>query len=191
MRPPHTSIVANLPAATPFVGPETLERRTNRQIELRLGANESPFGPSPLAIEAVKRVAECTQNYCDPEGYLVRQELSRQLAVPMECIVLGAGIDELLALCCRLFVEPGDVVATTLGSYPTFEYGASGIGATFSRTRYLAEAPDLEALIEAATKESAKILYLANPDNPSGAWHHADAIQWLVSRLPRSEEHTV
>jgi histidinol-phosphate aminotransferase len=184
MTPEYTSIVANLESTTPFVGPEALERRSGMPIKLRLGANESPFGASPNAIEAMKRQAESTQNYGDPEGYLVRQELARQLGVPMDTIVLGAGIDELLGLCCRLFVEPGEIVVTTLGSYPTFDYGAAGCGSTITGVAYFNEAADLQALADAAVRSRAKIVYLANPDNPSGSWHSAERVSWLRTHLP-------
>jgi histidinol-phosphate aminotransferase len=177
-------LIEALPSSTPFVGPEALERRTGSAIELRLGANESPFGASPLAIEAMRRQAGSTQNYGDPEGFLVRHELSRQLGVSLDSIVLGAGIDELLGLCCRLFVEPGDTVVTTLGSYPTFDYGASGCGAEFRRIPYQKEMADLPGLAQAAADSGAKILYVANPDNPSGSWHAPAAIEHLTSELP-------
>ena len=184
MRPPYTWIVESLPSTTPFIGPEALERRVGRDIELRLGANESPFGPSPLALEAMRAQASQVQNYGDHEGYLLREALAAKHGVAMGNIVLGAGIDELLALCCRLFVDEGAPIVTTYGSYATFEYGAAGCGADFHRVPYKDGAPDLAALAVATTEHEARILYLANPDNPSGAWHEPHAISALVAALP-------
>lgn len=180
----HTTIIQGLEAVTPFVGPEALERRTGHRIRLRLGANESPFGASPAAIAAILDQLTLTQFYGDPEGYLLRQRLAGELGVPSETIVLGSGIDELLSLCCRVLLEPGDCVVTTMGSYPTFDYGAVACGAVFHRVAYKAEMPDLEALADTARDTVAKVLYLANPDNPSGAWHSPDLVRELRSRLP-------
>ncbi len=184
MRPIHTSIVNSLVASTPFVGPEALERRTGRPIELRLGANESPFGASPLAIAAMRDQALVTHNYGDPEAHELRQALSLQLGVPMASIVLGAGIDELLGLSCRIFLEPNDAVVTTFGSYPTFDYGASACGPVFHRVPYANQAPDLPALLDAVKGTRAKVVYLANPDNPSGAWWTPDEIDEFRQALP-------
>ncbi len=186
MFPPFTSIIQAIPATVPFVGPETLERRSGRQIELRLGANESPFGPSELAVAAMQAQANQAQFYGDPECYLLRSRLSDHLEIPLSHISVGAGIDELLAVCCRLFVSPGDSIVTSLGSYPTFEFGGVACGAQFLRVPYRDEAPDLDRLLEVVKSTQAKILYLANPDNPSGAFASADAIGELVGKLPPS-----
>jgi histidinol-phosphate aminotransferase len=184
MLPKHTSLIESLAPTTPFVGPEALERRTGKAIELRLGANESPFGASPTAVAAMARQAAETQNYGDPEGFLVRQEVARQLEVPIETIVLGAGIDELLGLCCRVFIEPGQIVVTTSGSYPTFDYGAAACGAKFHRIPYLNEKADLAGLAQAAHETGARIVYLANPDNPSGSWHSPADLAQFREMLP-------
>jgi histidinol-phosphate aminotransferase len=184
MNPKHTSIIDAMPLTTPFVGPEALERQAGKAIRLRLGANESPFGPSPLALEAMREQAANSQNYGDPEGFLVRQELGKQLGVPMDHIVLGAGIDELLGQCCRILVQPGETVVTTLGSYPTFDYGAAGCGANVHRVPYASESLNLSALLEAADQTKAKILYVANPDNPSGSWQSPQQLQRLRDQLP-------
>ncbi|MDR3692161.1 MAG: aminotransferase class I/II-fold pyridoxal phosphate-dependent enzyme [Fimbriimonas sp.] len=183
-RPAYASVVAGLPATTPFVGPEALERRIGRTIELRLGANESPFGPSPLAIEAMQKQAQSAMNYGDPEGYVLRTEIARLIGVGIENVSLGAGIDELLGLCCRLFVDPGSRIVTTLGSYPTFDYVASSSGAVLVRVPYHNESIDLGALADSARRSGARIAYLANPDNPSGSWHPNDSLAELRRGLP-------
>ncbi len=180
----HTRVVDGLTAATPFVGPEALERRSGSKIELRLGANESPFGPSPQAVAAMQAKTEIAQFYGDPEGVLLRRRLSELLSVPAENIVLGAGIDELLGQACRLVVEPDDVVVTTLGSYPTFDYGAIGCGARILRVPYLHESVDVSGLLNAAAESKAKLIYVANPDNPSGSWLEPRVIQQLIENLP-------
>jgi histidinol-phosphate aminotransferase len=99
-------------------------------------------------------------------------------------ITLGAGVDELLILLCRAFVDPGDPVVVNLGGYPTFEFGVHGAGGRFVRIPYREDAPDLDGLAEAVAESNARIVYLANPDNPSGHLHSAADVQAFRARLP-------
>lgn len=182
--PLPSKIVGSLPSMVPFVGPEALERRLGRKFDLRLGANESPFGPSPVAIEAMRRQAGLAQNYGDPEGWDLRSALAELHQVRIEEIVLAAGIDDLLALFCRAYGDSGSILVTTLGSYPTLEYGALGAGLDIRRVSYKDDAIDLDALVAEANACQASIVYLANPDNPSGAWKKWEEVQLLRKALP-------
>jgi histidinol-phosphate aminotransferase len=168
--PKPTEVVANIPASTPFVGPETLERQMGKRFELRLGANESLFGPSPMAVEAMRRAAEQGQFYGDPEGFELRSEIAKRNACSIDNVVLASGIDELLMLFSRAFLAPGDVAATTQGSYPTFEYAVKSVGGTLEYAQYADCKVDLAELADVARRSRAKIVYVANPDNPSGSW---------------------
>ena len=180
----YTPIVSALQNSTPFIGPEALERRSGTPIHLRLGANESPFGASALAISAMQKQVIQSEFYGDPEGWLLREALANDLGIDVSNICLGAGIDELLANACRLFVSPGDRIITTLGSYPTFEFGAMACGADIHRVAYYDNKPDLDGLLDAIKRLKAKIVYLANPDNPSGAWLSARSVSHWVEQLP-------
>ena len=113
-----TDIVAALPNSQPFVGPETLERRMGRPFSVRLGANEQRFGPSPMAVAAM--AGQDAWMYGDPENYDLKQALATKHACRAENIVVGEGVDGLLGLIVRLFIGQDDAVATSLGSYPTF-----------------------------------------------------------------------
>ncbi len=166
----------------PFVAPEEIEERVGRPFLLRLGANESPFGSSSFGVKGAKAAMESLQNYADPRALELRSAISSKLGVPVESLVLGNGIDELLSLFCRLFLNPGDEVVTTLGSYPTFDFAVLGTGAKLTRVPYRDDKPDIGAL--AARAKTAKLVYLANPDNPSGWFHGSEAVSQLVSELP-------
>jgi histidinol-phosphate aminotransferase len=181
---PFTPLVAALPATVPFVGPETLERQRGRPFRARLGANESVFGPAPAALEAMARAAAETWAYGDPEAFELREALGAALGVPRGQVVVGEGIDGLLGVAARLFLAPGDVAVTTLGSYPTFAFHVAGVGARLAPVPYRDDAPDLDGLAEAAAREGARVVYLANPDNPSAAFHRPDAVAALLDRLP-------
>lgn len=176
-------IIANLPATVPFVGPEALERRTGHEILHRIGANESVFGPSPRAISAMQRAASESWQYGDPEQYVLKAALAEHLDLPPECIACGGGIDGLLGLVVRLFLEPGDVVATSLGAYPTFNFHVSAQGARLVMAPYVDDHEDPEALLALAKAEKAKIIYFANPDNPMGTCWPAQTVHRLIDGL--------
>jgi histidinol-phosphate aminotransferase len=181
---PVTRLVAELPSTVPFVGPEALERQSGRAFTLRLGANESNFGPSPRAQMAMQAASARVSNYADPENYTLRIALARRLGVKHEQIVVGSGIDDLLGLAVRAFLERDDCAVTSLGAYPTFNYHVEGYGARLERVPYRDDQNDLEALAETAHRVQARLVYLANPDNPTGSWHSAAAAQALIERLP-------
>lgn len=173
-----------LPATVPFTGPEALERRSGRPFTARLGANENGFGPSPRAVEAMVRASVEIWKYADPDSHDLRQALAAHHAVAPENIMVGEGIDGLLGLLVRLAVKPGDAVVTSEGAYPTFNYHVSGFGGILSKVPYLDDAEDPDALIERALQTRARLIYLANPDNPMGSWHPATRIQAMVEAVP-------
>lgn len=175
-------LLQTIPAITPFIGPETIERANGVPFQLRLGANESLFGPSPKALAAMKEATGRTHLYCDPEGYDLRKAIADSNGVRVENISIGAGIDDLLLLLSRAYLNPGDKVVTTLGSYPTFEYAVAGVGGALTKVPYLNDKPDLDGLIGEA--KGAKIAYLANPDNPSGHWSTPSGVRAFADALP-------
>lgn len=181
---PFTRLVASLPATVPFVAPEAIERATGRPIALRLGANESTFGPSPAACEAMRAAAARVNFYGDPESFELRQKLAGLLGVRIEEIVVGCGIDDLLGLVVRTFLDSGETAVTSLGAYPTFNYHVSGYGGRIERVPYQDYRNDLDALAYAAHRTGARLVYLANPDNPTGSWRTAADILAFAERLP-------
>lgn len=181
---PFTEIIAALPSTVPFVGPEALERRTGRRFKVRLGANESAFGISPRTLAAMSRAVEGTAWYCDPECFALQSELARHHGVDPCHISVGAGIDDLLGLAVRLFVSPGEAVVTSNGAYPTFSYHVFGFGGRLLTVPYRDDREDPEALLDAAISARARLVYLANPDNPMGTWSEAAEIKRAIARLP-------
>ncbi len=179
-----TPLAASLPASIPFTGPEALERRAGRPFRARLGANESLFGPSPRAVAAMERAAGEVWMYADPEAHDLKAALAAHHGCSPAHVVVGAGIDALLGLLCRLTVAPGTSVITSLGAYPTFNYHVEGHGGRLHRVPYRGVQEDPAALLAAARAEGARLVYLANPDNPMGSHHPGTAIEAMVADLP-------
>ncbi|MDH3262841.1 MAG: pyridoxal phosphate-dependent aminotransferase [Paracoccaceae bacterium] len=182
--PRYTKIAAALPATVPFVGPETQERQLGRPFAARLGANESVFGPSPRAVEAMARAARSVWMYGDPENHDLKQALAAHHGVAPENIVVGEGIDGLLGYLVRLLVEPGDPVVTSDGAYPTFNFHVAGYGGALHKVPYRGDLEDPVALLTKAAEVKAKLVYLANPDNPMGSWHAAATLEAALGAIP-------
>ena len=180
----YSRLVGALPAVVPFVPPEALERGLGRPVKLRIGANESAFGPSPKAVAAIHAGAQRINWYCDPEGYVLREALARHHGVKRENIALGAGADDILGLVVRAVLDPGDAVAMSQGGYPTFAFHVSGFGGKFVTPPYRDFRNDAEALGDAARKSEARLVYLANPDNPTGSWLGAAEQLAILDKLP-------
>ena len=155
-----------------------------RPLRLRAGANESNFGPSPRAVAAMVEAVEQVHWYGDPEGVELRDALADKHGVASGEIVLGSGIDELLGLFVRALSNPGDVVVTSLGAYPTFNYHVEGYGGVLHKVPYCDDHEDLQGLARAARAIEPNIVYLANPDNPMGTWHDAEALAAFIADLP-------
>ncbi len=182
---PFTRIVSDLPATTPFVGPETLERERGKTFNARIGANESSFGLSPLAIAAMRDAVAGSNWYGDPENYDLRQALANKHDVDMDEICVDAGIDTLLGVTVRMLVEPDQPVVTSLGAYPTFNYHVGGFGAQLVTVPYRDDHEDPDALIAATKEHNAPLVYFANPDNPMGSWHDADVVDQFIDQIPK------
>jgi histidinol-phosphate aminotransferase len=182
--PRLTALAQLLPATVPFVGPETQERTRGKPFIARLGANESGFGPSPRAIQAIKDAASEIWQYPDPEAYNLRQALAAHHGIAPAHIMVGEGIDTLLGNLVRLIIAPGDAVVTSAGAYPTFNYHVTGFGGVLHSVPYAGNLEDPDRLIAKAAQVGAKLIYLANPDNPMGSYHGAATLQRMISAVP-------
>jgi histidinol-phosphate aminotransferase len=182
--PRLTALVETLPSTVPFVGPEAQERARGRRFRARIGANESVFGPSPLAVEAMCAAAAGAWMYGDPENHDLKLALAKHHKVAPENIVVGEGIDGLFGYIARMTVEPGTVVVTSLGAYPTFNFHVTGFGGRLHAVPYRDDHEDIAALLDVSRREGARLIFLANPDNPMGTWWRARDVAGLINALP-------
>jgi histidinol-phosphate aminotransferase len=149
--PEPAAAVRAVPATTPFVAPEELARRVGRDSLVRIGANESAFGPSPRAIAAMQAAVPLISLYGDPESFELREALAAKHGCAIENIVVTAGVDELLGLICRSYGNPGDLVLMSHGSYATFAFHVIGHGLQLATVPPFADGGiDVEAMLAAA-----------------------------------------
>ena len=183
--PQPIPLVAAIPPMTPFVAPEELARRVGRSALLRLGANESAFGPSPRAIAAMREAVQSTSWYGDPESLDLRAALAARHTCAPDEIVVASGIDDLMGLIVRGFCGPGDACVATRGTYPTLFYHLNAYGA---RAEFAEPSPTggivVESIVDAVQRSAAKLVYVANPDNPSGAFADRARLAALRDALP-------
>lgn len=181
---PFTPTVQQLPATTPFVGPETLARQRGRGFKLRIGANESAWGLSPLAREAMIGALDGSRFYADAESFELRSAIAEKHGVCMDEICVDGGIDTLLGLMVRMLISPGDKVVTSEGAYPTFNYHVAGFGGELHTVPYDGFYEDPKALLAATQDMQVPLVYFANPDNPMGTCHPAETVQLLIDGIP-------
>ncbi|HEY0180015.1 MAG TPA: aminotransferase class I/II-fold pyridoxal phosphate-dependent enzyme, partial [Dokdonella sp.] len=167
-----------------------LRRRFGAAIA-ELGSNENPLGPSPRALEAMRAALVDSFRYPDPRGAALKGALAAQLAVEPERIALGNSSHELLMLLAQCFADAAHSVAFSQYGFAVFAIAAAAAGAAPIRVPALprthASAPlghDLGA-IAAAVRADTRIVYLANPNNPTGTWFDAAALAALLARVPQ------
>jgi len=182
--PRLSRIAAALPTDIPFIAPELMERQSGREFRVRIGANESCFGMSPEAIEAMTEELPRSSWYGDPESGVLRAAIADRLEIGMANVSVACGIDDLQSIAVRAFMNPGDVAVMSLGAYPTFAYHVGGVGGTVHTVPYGNDRNDVRALVAAARATSARVVFVANPDNPSGSWLAPDEMEELLAGLP-------
>ena len=149
----------------------------------KLSSNETPLGPSPHAVEAYKRVAAHLEDYPDGAASALREAIGRAFGLDPGRIVCGAGSDDLLNLLARAYLADGDEAIHTTHGFLVYPIATLGTGAKpviAPETNYTAS---VDAILAAVTKKT-KIVFLANPNNPTGTYVSFDEIKRLHRSLP-------
>jgi histidinol-phosphate aminotransferase len=151
---------------------------------IKLASNENPLGPSPRAVEAATHALAQVHRYPDGAAFELRQRLAARLGVAPEQVVLGAGSNELIDLVVKAFCAPDEEVLAPEASFISFALAAAGHRRAFRATpngaRFAYDLPSLAAAAGAKTK----VVFLANPNNPTGAWAGRAALAELAVALP-------
>ncbi|MGV8932121.1 MAG: histidinol-phosphate transaminase [Luteimonas sp.] len=166
-----------------------LRRAAAPQGLLELGSNENPYGPSPRAREAVIDVLDQLHRYPDPLGGDLKRALAARHGIDPKQLILGNGSHELLMQLAQVFAGPGvDVVMSQFG-FAVFSIAAQAVGATprvapaLPCHDLMPRGHDLDAILAAITPAT-RLLYLANPNNPTGTWFSGDAFAAFIARVP-------
>ena len=165
----------------PYVGGESAI--VGRKKAIKLASNEGAFGPSPKATAAYKKAAATLHRYPDGQATQLRRAIAARHGLDPERIVCGAGSDELLNLLCKAYAGPGDEVLYTEHGFLVYPIAAKAAGATPVKVAEKNLTADADALIARAGGKT-RILFLANPNNPTGTYLDADELARLRAGLP-------
>ena len=165
----------------PYVGGESAIPGLNRII--KLASNESALGPSPRALEAFRDAAATLHRYPDGHCQALRRALGETFALDPARIVCGAGSDELLGLLARAYAGPGDETLYTRHGFLIYPIATLAAGATPIAIAERELTADVDALLAAVTPAT-RIVFLANPNNPTGTYLPRDEMRRLREGLP-------
>lgn len=183
MTPPHPTLAPKpgILSIAPYVGGESGAHGANRVI--KLSANENPHGPSPAAIAAFAAEAGSLAVYPDGGAETLRAAIATAHGLDAGRIVCGAGSDELISLLCQAYAGAGDEVVHSRHGFLMYAISARAAGATPVAAPETALTADVDALLAACTDRT-RLVFLANPNNPTGTLLPADEVARLADGLP-------
>jgi histidinol-phosphate aminotransferase len=162
---------------------EEVERDLGRTA-IKLASNENPLGPSPKAQEAIQHYLSHIHFYPDGSGYYLRRKLAEIHGLPPEQIILGAGSTDLIELVAKTFLAgSADEGITSESAFYMYRLAIEDMGAALVQTPMREMAFDLAAIVHAVTART-KVVYLANPNNPTGTAFTAEALDRFLAALP-------
>jgi histidinol-phosphate aminotransferase len=181
MRPLVSATVKNLPPYQPGRSIEAVRRELGNLEIIKLASNESPFGPSPKALEAMRKGLDQVFRYPD-DGAALREALGSKLDVRADQFVLGAGATDLIELCVRTFGTPGGHAVVSQGSFIAYQLFLRSGGMTYTEAPLKNWAIDLDAVAAAVTPET-QLIFLPNPNNPTGSAFGRDELDRFLAKL--------
>ena len=184
---PGQLAVANVRSLSPYVPGkpiEELQRELGLADIIKLASNENPFGPSPRALDAMRQAVDDTWLYPDGSGHVLKQKLAAKLGVLPAQITLGNGSNDVLVLLAEAFLAPGlEAIYSqyAFAIYPIATQAAGATGVVTPATPGLGH--DLAAMERAITPRT-RLLFIANPNNPTGTWVPAAELHAFLGRVP-------
>jgi histidinol-phosphate aminotransferase len=168
---------------------EELQRELGLSDIIKLASNENPLGPSPLALQAMRRALQDAWLYPDGSGHALKARLAAQLGVSPAQITLGNGSNDVLVLLAEAFLEPGLEAVYSQFAFAVYPIAVQATGATgVVAPATPADAPmplghDLAAMARAVTGRT-RLVFIANPNNPTGTWVPAGELEAFIASLP-------
>jgi histidinol-phosphate aminotransferase len=166
----------------PYTPGKSPKAEAGRKV-FKLSANETPFGPSPKAIEAYRNAAAHLEDYPEGTSRVLREAIGRAFGLDPDRIICGAGSDEVLNLLAHAYLRQGDeAISTTHGFlvYPIATMANGAVNVVAPETEFTAS---VDAILKLVTPRT-KLVWLANPNNPTGTYLPFDEVKRLRAGLP-------
>ncbi len=178
--PPHLCALIPYVPGKPI---EEVERQLGIRDAVKLASNENPLGPSPRAVEAIHQSAARIHRYPDGSGYALRQALAARFALPESQIVLGNGSTELVELAAKAFLADGRGAVVADQAFIMYRIAVQAMRAPLRMIPLRDHRHNLRAMAEACD-ESTALVYIANPNNPTGTYVARLEMEDYFDRLP-------
>ncbi len=149
----------------------------------KLASNENPLGPAPAAIDAMQRLLKEQGRYPDGAGHALRHRLAEHHGVSAEQVTLGNGSNDVLDLIARTFLGPGRSTVLSQHAFAVYAISATAVGARLIEVPAVEYGHDLDAML-AAIMPDTRVLWVANPNNPTGTWRTRDALRAFLENVP-------
>lgn len=150
---------------------------------VKLSSNENPFGPCEAAIKAFEAAGRSLHRYPSADHAELRGAIAQVYELNPEQIICGAGSDEIIAFLCQAYAGPGDEVIHTEHGFAMYAISARAAGATPVEVREQSRVTDVDAILAACT-ERTKLVFIANPNNPTGTMIAPSEIERLAQGIP-------
>lgn len=152
---------------------------------IKLASNENALGPSPLAVRAMKKAAADMHLYPDGGGYYLRKALSEKYGLDMDQFILGDGSNELIQFLAHVYLEKGSRIIMADRAFVVYRLIASAFEAETDMIPMLEFRHDLKAML-AAVRPETKIIFVGNPNNPTGTMVYRDEIEEFMDKVPQN-----
>ena len=180
-----TSSVRGLAPYDPGKPIEELEREFRISDAIKLASNENPLGPPPAVSEYLRSAAADLHRYPDGSGFELKTALAERHEVGLDQICLGNGSNDVLDMVARVFVSAGDVGIISQHAFIVYYLSLAYVHANIQITKANEYGHDVGAMIQ-AVDERTRIIYIANPNNPTGTWSRAEELRRLLDEVPSS-----
>ena len=150
---------------------------------IKLASNENPLGPSPLAMQAISESVTQVHLYPDGNAYYLKEDLAEYIGISAQHLILGNGSNDVLQLVAEAYVAPGDEVIYAAGAFVVYSLVTKLCSATAVVVPMVEHTHDLSAMASAITDKT-KVIFVANPNNPTGTMVTADETAAFMERVP-------
>ncbi len=175
--------IQRLAAYPPGMPLEELEREYGITGSIKLASNENPFGPSPRALAALAGALGSLHRYPDGSGFYLRRALAERIGVAADAIILGNGSNDIIELAARAFLQPGDEAVMADQAFVIYQMVVQATGATPRAVPLRNYTHDLEAIARAISPAT-RLVFLANPNNPTGTIYTRDEWEDFLAAVP-------